>query len=121
MTQPLKESRARDRRQEKVFAWAKAAFTEEQTTSLPQRGLRLLEESIEAFQACGGDPAMAHKLVDFVFARPAGALHQELGGVGVTVLALAAAAGLAAARSARRSSFRRGAASSSTSRARRTG
>ena len=39
---------------------------------------------------------MAHKLVTFVFARPAGTVGQELGGVAVTVLALAAAAGLSA-------------------------
>jgi len=41
----------------------------EQATSLPQRGLRLLEEAIEAFRAAGGGPEMAHQLVDYVFAR----------------------------------------------------
>jgi NTP pyrophosphatase (non-canonical NTP hydrolase) len=79
-----------------VFSWAKAAFGEEQATSLQQRGLRLLEEAVEAFQSVGGDISQAHKLVGYVFARPPGVLHQELGGVGVTVLALAAAAGLSA-------------------------
>lgn len=86
----------RDERQSLIFEWAKAAFTVEQSTSLPQRGVRLLEEAIEAFQACDGDAAAAHRLVDYVFARPSGSLHQELGGVGVTLLALAAAAGLSA-------------------------
>ena len=86
----------RDERQRKVFAWAKAAFGIAHATSIPQRGLRMLEESVELFQACGGDQAMAHKLVDFVFGRPAGDIGQELGGVGVTVLALAAAVGLSA-------------------------
>lgn len=80
-------------RQLKVAEWCLAAFGREHASSLPQRGVRLLEETIEAFQAAGGDPAMAHKLVDFVFARPAGELRQELGGVGVTLLALANAAG----------------------------
>lgn len=56
----------------------------------------MLEEAIELYQACGGDLAKAHKLLDFVFARPVGEIHQELGGVGVTVLALAQAAGLEA-------------------------
>jgi len=56
----------------------------------------LLEEALEAYQACGGDPEMAHRLVDFVCARPVGELRQELGGVGVCTLALAAAAGLSA-------------------------
>ena len=44
-----------------------------------------------------GQPrAMAHKLVDFVFSRPKGEIAQELGGVGVTVLLLAEAAGCSA-------------------------
>jgi hypothetical protein len=46
-------SMQRNQRQADVFAWAQAAFTVEQATSLPQRGLRLLEEAIEAFQATG--------------------------------------------------------------------
>ena len=86
----------RDQRQEMVASWAELAFGRDQSTSIPQRGLRLLEEAIEAFQACGGDEVMAHKLVSFVFARPPGTIGQELGGVAVTVLALAAAAGLSA-------------------------
>ena len=87
---------SRGQRQEKVAIWAELAFGRDQATSLPQRGVRLLEEAIEAFQACGGDEAMAHKLVSFVFARPPGEVGQELGGVAVTVLLLAAAAGLSA-------------------------
>lgn len=78
------------------MAWATQAFGLGQSTSLTQRGLRLLEEAIEAFQSVDGTPDMAHKLVDFVFGRPPGALHQELGGVGVCMLVLAAAAGLSA-------------------------
>jgi hypothetical protein len=77
-------------------SWAEQAFGHDQASSLPQRGVRLLEEAIEAFQACGGDEAMAHKLVTFVFARPPGTVGQELGGVAVTTLLLAAAAGLSA-------------------------
>lgn len=86
----------RDKRQERIASWAVMAFGLDQATSLPQRGLRLLEEAIETFQACGGDEAMAQKLVSFVFARPPGTVGQELGGVAVTTLALAAAAGLSA-------------------------
>lgn len=84
----LKARRAdtRDARQAQVVAWAKAAFIEAQATSLPQRGLRLLEEAIEAFQAAGGDREQAHKLIDYVFDRPPGRLGQELGGVGVTLV-----------------------------------
>lgn len=39
---------------------------------------------------------MAHKLVDFVFSRPVGLLEREIGGVSITLLALAAAAGVSA-------------------------
>ena len=86
----------RDARQVMITGWARSAFGEAEATGIPQRGLRLLEEAIEAFQACGGDEAMAHKLVTYVFERPRGEIGQELGGVAVTVLALAAAAGLSA-------------------------
>lgn len=86
----------RDQRQQLVTEWSSHAFGHEQATDLKQRAVRLLEETIEAYQAVGADPAMAHKLVDFVFARPAGELNQELGGIGVCVLALAAAAGFSA-------------------------
>lgn len=86
----------RDQRQEMIASWAEMAFGREEATGIPQRGLRLLEEAIEAFQACGGGEEMAHKLVKYVFERPPGQVGQELGGVAVTVLALAAAAGLSA-------------------------
>ena len=86
----------RHQRQAMLVDWARMAFGDVEATSIPQRGLRLLEEAIEAFQACGGEEAMAHKLVSFVFARPPGTVGQELGGVAVTVLLLAAAAGLSA-------------------------
>ena len=86
----------RDQRQAMLVDWARMAFGDVEATSVPQRSLRLLEEAIEAFQACGCDEAMAHKLVSFVFVRPPGTVGQELGGVAVTVLLLAAAAGVSA-------------------------
>ena len=86
----------RGERQQVVADWCAAAFGPDAATSLPQRGVRLLEEAVELFQACGGDPAMAHKLIDFVFARPVGAIGQEIGGVSVVLLSLAQAAGLSA-------------------------
>lgn len=86
----------RDKRQLRIFEWTKAAFGDVESTSVAQRGLRMLEEAIEAAQACGVDQEVADQLLRYVYGRPAGQLHQELGGVGVTVLALAAAAGLSA-------------------------
>jgi hypothetical protein len=79
-------------RQRSIGNWCVAAFGEEQATSLPQRGIRLLEEAAEAAQATGVDLAMAEQMMRYVWSRPAGALFQELGGVGVTALALAQAA-----------------------------
>lgn len=93
---------SRGQRQLAIFELAKRAFAEAQATSLPQRGIRLLEEAVELFQACGGDEDSALRLVRFVFARPPGEIGQELGGVGVTTLALAAAAGLSADEEERR-------------------
>lgn len=92
----LRGTGQRDARQQTVSTWCAAAFGPEHAASIPQRAVRLLEEAIEAYQACGCDPEMAHRLVDHVFAHPAGVLSQELGGVGVTTLALAEAAGLSA-------------------------
>lgn len=87
---------ARDWRQRRVVDWVAAAFGVEQQTSVPQRGIRLLEEAIEAYQACGCDADMAHKMVDYVFAREPGNLRQEMGGVGMCLLALGGAAGVSA-------------------------
>jgi NTP pyrophosphatase (non-canonical NTP hydrolase) len=85
-----------------IMAWAEMAFGREEARGLPQRGLRLLEEAIEAFQACGGAPEIAHELVTYMFKRPRGSLGQEVGGVAVTLLALADAAGLSAEEEERR-------------------
>lgn len=96
MTNTIKAKANRDDRQTQLCRRATETFGAEQTRSIPQRGLRLLEEAVEAFQAAGGTPRMAHKTVDYVFDRPIGKLSQEIGGVGVCVLALAGAAGLSA-------------------------
>jgi NTP pyrophosphatase (non-canonical NTP hydrolase) len=88
--------RRRDERQQVVYHWGVAAFGVAHMESLPQRGIRLLEEAIEAYQATGATAETAHKLVDYIFARPPGKLEQELGGVAITLLALATTAGLSA-------------------------
>lgn len=86
--------KSRSHRQSRVSEWCIKAFGHDQATSLPQRGIRLVEEALEAAQAAGSSAEMIHRLVDHVYSRPVGELGQELGGVGVTALALAAAAGL---------------------------
>lgn len=86
----------RDDLQKLVKGWCTQAFGTDQTFNLEQRGLRLTEECLEAAQACRCDPAMLHKLIDYVYSRPVGTLAQEMGGVGVTLLALGNAAGFSA-------------------------
>ena len=83
----------RELRQSKVLAWVHRAFGKD---SVRQRALRLLEEAAEAYQAAGGDETMAIRLMSYVFGRPVGDLPQEIGGVGVTLLALAATAEISA-------------------------
>ncbi len=62
----------RSTRQRRVHAWCAAAFGLEHATAPQQRAVRFLEEAVELYQALGADRAMAHRLVDFVFARPPG-------------------------------------------------
>jgi hypothetical protein len=81
-------------RQAEVGRRVKRYFGVEQSTSLPQRGLRLSEEAIETAQACRVDKAQLHALVDYVYARPVGEISQECGGVSLTLLALGEAAGV---------------------------
>lgn len=81
-------------RQEVAVRWATDCFGADHVNSVEQRAIRFFEEAVELYQAAGGDLAMGHKLLDFVFNRPVGTIEQELGGVGNTVLLLANAAGL---------------------------
>jgi hypothetical protein len=91
----------RDARQKEVGSWCTDAFGADQR-SVPLRGMRLLEEAIEAYQSATiGLPSdqmrnKAHALVDYVFDRLSGNLAQECGGVGVTLLALCEAADISA-------------------------
>jgi hypothetical protein len=92
---------ARGHRQRAVAAWCEATFGAASATFVPQRALRFLEEAIEVFQAslphANQHPRdMAHTLVDRVFDKKPGELATEIGQVGVTLLALAAAAGVGA-------------------------
>lgn len=86
----------RDRRQRTIGNWCREAFGQLQAGSLPQRGLRLAEEAIEAAQACDTPAELLHQLIDHVYKKAPDPLPRELGGVAVTLLALAEAAGLSA-------------------------
>lgn len=53
-----------------------------------ERNHRFLEEGLELVQACGCSQSEAHQLVDYVYGRPVGEKHQEVGGVMATLAAL---------------------------------
>jgi hypothetical protein len=59
-----------------------------------ERSHRFLEEALELVQACGCTADEAHQLVDYVYGRPVGEKHQEVGGVMVTLAALCLAQAL---------------------------
>lgn len=80
--------------QQEVDRWLIACFGEEIARDKIERNHRFLEEALETVQAGGCTSSEAHQLVDYVFARPVGELHQEVGGVMNTLAALCLACDL---------------------------
>ncbi len=87
-------SESRSRRQQAVATWVADTFGAPLLHDLRERASRLLEEAIEVAQAAGLDRDSAVRLVNHVFSKPPGRLRQEIGGVGVCLLALAESADL---------------------------
>lgn len=77
-----------------VAGWAKKVFGEEIASDIPTRCYRFLEEAIELVQSLGTTKEQANILVNYVYGRPLGEPHQEVGGTMVTLAALCAAKGL---------------------------
>lgn len=77
--------------QSRVRAWAEECFGEEIASDKPTRNYRFLEEALELVQSLGCSKEAAHTLVEYVYGRPVGVPHQEVGGVTITLYALAAA------------------------------
>jgi hypothetical protein len=71
-----------------VKPWLLECFGVEIAADRVERNHRFFEEAIELAQACDCTAAEAHMLVDYVFGRPIGEKHQEVGGVMVTLAAL---------------------------------
>ncbi|WP_292451298.1 hypothetical protein [Mesorhizobium sp.] len=82
-----------DKFQERVQPWMLACFGEEISKDRIERNHRFIEEALELVQANGCTQSEAHQLVDYVFGRPIGDVHQEIGGVLVTLAALCLAIG----------------------------
>jgi hypothetical protein len=80
--------------QSRVQPWMLACFGAEIAADKMERNHRFFEESTETVQANGMTRSEAHQLVDYVYDRPVGELHQEVGGVMVTLAALCLANGL---------------------------
>lgn len=92
----------RDRRQALVVQWARECFGDMEAFHVQQRALRVLEEAVELAQACGVTAAIVAKLAAYVYGRPVGGIYQEIGGLSITLLALAGACGLSAEEEERR-------------------
>ncbi|AMB48322.1 hypothetical protein [Methylobacterium sp. AMS5] len=83
----------RDRRQAITFSWCKAAFG---PVTRKVRVERVLEEAIELAQAEGYPLGRIERLAAKVYARPPGDPAQEVGGIGIAILAYCGAAELSA-------------------------
>ena len=79
---------ARETFQARVLPWMLQCFGQAIADDTQERNHRFLEEALELVQACGATASEAHQLVDYVFGRPIGEKHQEVGGVMVTLAAL---------------------------------
>lgn len=85
----------RDNRQDEVTKWVIRCFGRK-ALHLHERASRFLEESFELCQASGLPKEQALKLLDYVYSRPVGEPGQEIGGVGISLLALAEALSVSA-------------------------
>lgn len=83
-----------ERFQSDVKNWVIECFGEDCASDRVERNHRFVEEALETVQANGCSREDAHRLVDYVFDRPVGYLHQEVGGALVTLAALCAASGI---------------------------
>lgn len=80
--------------QQRVNGWMQYCFGPAIAADRMERNHRFIEEALELVQAGGCTASEAHQLVDYVFGRPAGEMHQEVGGVLVTLAAFCQAHGL---------------------------
>lgn len=77
-------------RQAQIRKWVETRLGAD-AMDLHERGMRFLEEAMELAQAVGVSSASAMKIGAVVYNKPRGVAAQEVGGVGVTLLALCAA------------------------------
>jgi hypothetical protein len=80
--------------QQEVRDWVVHCFGETVADDIATRCFRFFEEAGELCQSLGMRKEDANKLVDYVWSRPVGEPRQEIGGVMVTLAALATPAKL---------------------------
>lgn len=80
--------------QQRIDEWMHETFVDTIRTNKVERAMRFLEESLELCQSLGLTSEQAGKIQDYVYSRPIGETHQEVGGVMVTLAALCGTAGL---------------------------
>lgn len=80
--------------QNAITKWCVHTFGQKIAGNMKLRCFRFLEEACELVQSLGMTKEQAQKTIDYVWNRPVGEPHQEMGGVMVTLAALAAPARL---------------------------
>jgi len=78
----------RQQRQAEILQWANATFGATTADNTGERIRRFVEEAVELAQASGLDKQAIYDIIDHVYAKPVGDIAQEIGQVGVSLMAL---------------------------------
>ena len=81
-------------RQAAVLEWVERTFGHDVAWHPGERLARFVEEALELAQACGMEQSDVQSLAAHVYAKPPGRIEREFGGVGITLLGLAAVYGV---------------------------
>ena len=79
--------------QQLIIDWAQRALGVDKAFSIEERAFRMLEEAVELAQAVGLTHDDVVNVSEYVMGRPPGTVYEEVGGVGMTLMALAEVAG----------------------------
>jgi hypothetical protein len=79
--------------QSRVQPWMMACFGAEIANDKLERGDRFIEEALELLQAADYPRDRIYQLIAYVYGRPKGEMHQEIGGVMITLAAFCLAHG----------------------------
>lgn len=86
-------TRGRIPEQYRVLTWAVDSFGAI-AKNRDERAARLVEEAMEVAQAENVPLEVIHRIADRIYSRPVGDLGQEIGGLGITILALCENSGI---------------------------